>query len=345
MEKIQISKQHLLKALETVKPGLANKEIIEQSTSFAFLDGKVITYNDEISITHPVEGLKNLSCAVNADELYRFLSKVKGDDLILSTNTNEITLTSGRSKIGLILQQEIKLPIESIGGIGKWKDLPSDFLEAIAFTKMGCSGDYSIKGGILTCVHVNSKGILESSDDLRIIRWKLEQEMPVKTFLIPADSVENVVRIKPTKIAEGKGWIHFQSEEGSVISCRVLEKDSYVDISPYLDTEGILITFPKTTLDALDRAMVFSKREYLLDEEVEITIENRILRIESKSNKGWFREEINIRYNEEPISFLILPHLLRDILLKISTCTIGEDRLKFEGAHWVYVSALKEKVK
>ena len=63
---MQINRQNLQKALEIVKPGLSNKEIIEQTTSFAFIDGKVVTYNDEISICHPVEGL-TLEGAVKAD--------------------------------------------------------------------------------------------------------------------------------------------------------------------------------------------------------------------------------------------------------------------------------------
>jgi len=39
---MKINKKELKEALEIVKPGLANKEMIEQSTSFAFLKGKVI---------------------------------------------------------------------------------------------------------------------------------------------------------------------------------------------------------------------------------------------------------------------------------------------------------------
>ena len=54
---------------------LANRELIEQSTSFAFMKNLVVTYNDEISITHPVEGL-NLTGAIKADEFYKKGEKV-----------------------------------------------------------------------------------------------------------------------------------------------------------------------------------------------------------------------------------------------------------------------------
>jgi hypothetical protein len=56
---MKIQKTNLIQALEKVRPGLSAKEAILQSTSFAFLNGCVVTYNDEISLSHPVEGCDN----------------------------------------------------------------------------------------------------------------------------------------------------------------------------------------------------------------------------------------------------------------------------------------------
>ena len=69
-----MQKQELITALEKVKPGLASKDLIEQSTSFAFINGKVITYNDEISISHPVKDLK-IEGAVQAESYINFYQK------------------------------------------------------------------------------------------------------------------------------------------------------------------------------------------------------------------------------------------------------------------------------
>ena len=110
----------LLAALETVKPGLSNKEMIEQATSFAFLGDRIVTYNDEISISHPVQNL-NIEGAVQAEELYKLLSKLKKEDIEITTIDNELQIKCGRTKAGLTLQQEIKLPLEEITGKRKWK--------------------------------------------------------------------------------------------------------------------------------------------------------------------------------------------------------------------------------
>jgi len=191
-----MNKTNLQTALEIVKPGLAGKEMIEQSTSFAFMEGRVVTYNDEISISHPIEGLK-INGAVQAEELYELLSKLKKDEIEITTKGNEIILKSGRTKAGLTLQQEIKLPLEEIGELGKWKPLPEDFLKHIKFAMAACSRDMSRP--VLTCVHVSKDGIIEGSDSFRIARCQLKTEMPVKTFLLPASSAIQVIRVEPTK--------------------------------------------------------------------------------------------------------------------------------------------------
>jgi len=333
---MKINTNKLKNALEQVQPGLANKELIEQSTSFAFMDGQIITYNDEISISHPVKELETIKGAVKADELYRLLSKIKKEEVEILLEENEILIKSGRMKAGLKLQHEIKLPLEEIGKVGKWKDLPNDFVKALRFTMGVCSPDMSRP--ILTCVHVSKEGHVEASDSQRIARYELEN-VPI-TFLIPATSTAELVKLNPIKIAQGQGWVHFQTKDNTIISCRVYDEE-FVKVEQYLKMEGgIELTLPKSTDGVLEKARVFSKRDHLLDENVVITLQDKRMKIQAESESGRFEEEMNIRYDEEPISFTIIPYLLEDILSETNVCLLCEDRLKFEGENWQYVTAL-----
>jgi len=332
-----MKKQDLLTALETVKPGLAAKEMIEQSTSFAFMNGRVVTYNDEISLSHPVEDLE-IEGAIQADELYKLLNKLKEDEIEVEIKGGELLLKSGKTKAGLTLQQEITLPLEEIGETGKWKTLPEGFLNHIRFAMTCCSRDMSRP--VLTCVHVSKEGVIEGSDGFRITRCQLEKEMPIKTFLLPVSAAIQVVRLEPTKIATGDGWIHFQTTEGTVLSCRVFE-DDYPDTKKFMEVEGVEIVLPKTIEDILDRAAIFAKRDHFLDESVTLTIEDKKVLVESKSDAGWFKESVRMRYDDSPITFSITPYLLRDILKETSTCVLCEDRLKFEGAGWEHITTLR----
>jgi len=336
---MNINKTTLQKALEIVKPGLSNKEIIEQSTSFAFIKGRVVTYNDEISISHPVEGLE-IEGVIKADKLYPFLTKLKKDELELSIEGNEVVIKSGRSKASLALESEIKLPL--IDGMTslKWKPLPEEFLKLVSFVLPACSRDMSKP--VLTCVHISKEGVIEASDSFRIARSESGSTLPVNEFLLPATSAINMVKLKPTKIAEGKGWIHFKTEAGTVISCRTFE-DSFPDTKPYVEVEGVELTFPKTIIEIIDRAQVFAKQEFVLDESVTITIEKNKFKIKSEAEGGRYEETVNTTYDGDTIEFIISPYLLRGILTETLDCIASDTKLRFEGSNWVYITCLKNK--
>jgi len=337
---MQIKKSELQAALEIVKPGLANKEIIEQTCSFAFLNDKVITYNDEISISHPVKGLE-IQGAIQAQELYALLSKIKKEEIELEIKDNEILLKSGRAKAGIRIQSEIKLPLHEIGKIQEWKPLPEAFSRACRFVSSACGRDMSRP--VLTCVHVNKEGFVEASDNCRISRFSLEESMPVDTFLIPATSILEVIKLPITKIAEGEGWIHFKTEEKTIVSCRVFS-DKFPDTSSALKVEGEKIIFPTTLKDMLDKAMVFSKRDHSLDENVTILLNNKKITVKSQSDTGWFEEveKLEEAINGELI-FNITPYLLRDILNQQHICILSNRMMRFEGESWEYVTTLREK--
>ena len=334
---MEINKKELEEALEVVKPGLANKEIVEQATSFAFVKGKVVTYNDEISISHPVKGLE-ITGAVEADTLYKLLSKAKSDTLSLSLKDNQILLSQGKMQAGFTLQADIKLPInEEVADIGKWKELPKRFSEFLELTIPSASKDMSRP--VLTCVHVSEEGFMEASDSFCVTRCRFEEELQVNTFLIPAQSAIQIIRVSPDMVAEGKGWIHFKNQADTVISCRVFE-DKFPDASHLLQVEGHEVTLPETIAEALDRASIVAKRDHPLEEMVTVEIKDKTLTISSSAKESWFQEELRVNFREH-IKFVITPYLLKKILARTKDCIVGDSKLKFEGDGWVYIAALR----
>lgn len=335
-----INKQKLQEALEIVKPGLSNKDSIEQTTSFAFTKGNVVTYNDEISISHPLDGVE-FEGAIIADKLYALINKIKREEIEIELQENEIIITSGRSKAGLTIASEIKLPVQEVEAKGKWKPLPKNFNKFLKLAMGSCGKDASRP--ILSCVHITKEGIIEASDGYRVTQCTLEEGMPIKDFLLPANSANNVSKLNPTKISEGKGWVHFQTEGGTVISCRIFEA-KYPNINSILTMdETTRLTLPKTIQEVLDRANVFAHRDSLLEESVNVVVENNRFKISSEgdSGEGWFEEEVNLKYDGEKISFSITPYLLKGILNETQECNLGTKKLKFNGEGWVYLTMLR----
>ena len=333
---MEIKVSEFKKALEIVKPGLASTTTtIEQVTSFAFTKKNVITYNDEICIYHPLADLK-LQGAIEAELLYKFLLKIKSEQISLEINESNVTMKSGRIKAEFNLDPTIKLPLddEKLTDKGKWKELPKNFIEAITMAK-ACTSKDMIKVK-LTCVHINKKGIVESSDGYRIFRYKLGEKLPINSVLIPASSITSVIRINPTKVADGNGWIHFKNEEGTVISCRILNEE-FVPVSEHLKDgkNGVDVEFPKELVATLDTAEIFAEN-YL----VKITITKKKLIVTSQSQMASFKEELDLPTKVEPFAFQITPYLLKDILKQISSCTIYSNRLIFKNERWVYMTEL-----
>lgn len=337
---MEINKEQLREALAIVKPGLANKEIIEQTTSFAFTKENVVTYNDEICISHPIPGL-TIDGAILAEELYNFLAKVKTDVITIEKTDNEIKMKAGRSRTGFALSPEILLPLdEEISQYSKWKDLPDRFLESLKFTIPCASTDMSHPR--LTCIHLNGT-IVEASDNFRVLRWVLAAELPFETTLIPATSMKEVLKLKPNKVSQGDGWLHFKNENETVISCRVYD-DKYADTDGLMNAtyKGITFEFPEEAIEMLERAEVFTKSKITNEEAVDVIYKNGSIQFESANETAWFKERIKVpNAPETEFSFSITPYLLKDILKNNNVCTITQNVLLFTSYEWSYLSSLR----
>ena len=79
-----MKRKELLKALLSVKPGVANKDIIESMTYFYFNGTHVISYNDIVSIQHPLK--TDFKTFVKADDFFKVISKVKSEELAFKMN-------------------------------------------------------------------------------------------------------------------------------------------------------------------------------------------------------------------------------------------------------------------
>jgi len=334
---MKISKKNLQEALNIVKPGLSSKEVVEQSTSFAFMGDRVITYNDEVSISHPIEGLE-LEGAIHAEELYKMLGKLKKDEIDLSLTEEEIIIKSGKTKAGLRLQSEIRLPLEEIGETGKWKKITGDFLTALNFVKGACSSDMSKP--VLTCVNLKKDGTVQSSDGFRIAVFNLEKIAIADELLIPASSINKIVDIKPTQIAEGEGWVHFKNETGTILSCRIFE-DRFPDTSRFLDIKGDELNFPEHISDILDTASIFSTGAGN-DEKISIELSSGKIVMKGENEYGWLEEKAKVDYEGEDISFNITPYLFRDILKQTTSGILSSTSIKFTGENWEYLALLRK---
>lgn len=322
-------------ALKIVKPAVAKTELIEQTNSFVFDNGFVIGYNDEICISHPLDGL-DVTGAVSADTLYNYVIKLKRPEMELKTSNKELLIKCGKSNAGLALQPEIVIPVDQITPAKDWSPLPNEFNNYLKMASGAAARDMSLPK--LTCVNIGERTIT-GSDNFRILQCEYPEPFPFKGFLIPATSAKIASSLDVQSISVTREWVHMTNDDGTVISCRTYAEE-YGDVSEFMKIEGPQFTFPKTMNEVLNRAVVFARGDLAQDEEVRIRVGDNRIRVTSKNNTGWFREEINHQTENEPFTFTIIPYLLQDILKRTQTCTVSENGLLFKGDGWQYVSAL-----
>lgn len=329
-----MDKLKLLTALEAVKPGLDKTEGVDQSNSFTFKDGKVITYNDEISISYPLEGL-NFEGVIRSDEFYQYLKRVKKNEVEFSIIGNELEIKSGRSKAAIPLYTEFKLPLDEINGERDWMDLPDNFREALKMA-MGAT-DKSSSDPLFSSLHITDEGYVEGTNSYKFMRYKLE-ELPVSTFLIPVSTVNELLKFDVTQVAQEEGWIFFLTSDGAQIACRTFI-DKYHNPDSILFDEGEKIQFPKDINDILGKAEIFSTYQGV-EGTVDVLLKKNKMIFSAQSEAGRFSEVANMEWDKEPVKFSIIPSLFKFILSNNTEGLLKDKLIKFHGDNWVYVGLL-----
>ena len=332
---MRINREELLNQLESVLPGLSTREIIEQSSCFVFKDKTVMTYNDEVACTQ--DSCLDIEGAVVAMPFVSILRKLKEKELeiTLSDKQEELLIRGKRKKIGIRMEADILLPVDSIKQPKKWKKLPNDFANAVSIVQ-NCAGKDETKFA-LTCIHLYPKW-LEACDGYQAARYKMKIDIE-KSILIRKDSIKNIVPMDMTKFGETKDWIHFKNSSGLVLSCRRWIEE-FPKLSKLLKVKGTPTKFPKGLIDAVEKAEIFSVENV---ENNQITIELKLnrLRITGRGTSGYYQETKNIKYRGQSISFRVASKLFADLVQHYSSCEITSDRLKVVTGKYSYVTVLQ----
>ena len=335
-----VNRKELLSILDKVSPGLSSTEILEQSSSFVFKDGLVMTFNDEISVSHPVP--YDWTGAVVAKELIALLKKYKDDELDVTLSGEEFLIKTKRGEAGIRLDAEIQLPIDDIAAPKQWKPLPKNFHDAIDFTLFTTGKDLSRP--VLSCIHLIDR-YAESSDNYRLTSYDMGEDAAKafpKSVLLPVDSARQLLNYTLDRYSVAEGWLHFRAKDKVVYSCRSMEGD-FPSLSDFLDVKGTKFEIPDDLADTLDRAGIFSLMEAANFPSVDITLAPGWLHVESKNETGWVKEKIRLKYKGDEVTFTVNPAFLQEVLGRMKKAIVGEKMIKFEGDNFQHVAILSVK--
>lgn len=329
---MRINREEILRKLEQVRPGLAVREVIEQSAAFVFREGHVFTFNDEVFARVALPS--DLTGAVHAAPLLTLLSKLADEEVELAVSGGELLVNGKRGRSGIKMEAEVLLPIESVEIPTEWAELNPEFVDAVEIVQTCASGNDTNFN--LTCIHIHPDW-LEACDNYQITRYPLKTGVS-EPILVRKEAIKHIIGLGMNEIAFGASWIHFRSPVGLSLSCRRWT-EKYPDYTPILNVTGTKTVLPGGLGEEVAKAEIFSA-DNARDNQVLVQLKEDRLRLKGEGAHGWYESRAKIAYRGPEISFLIAPKLLTEITGRTNECEIAPGRLKIDAGRFFYLACL-----
>ena len=338
---MQIKREAFLKVLESVTAGLAQREIIEQSSCFVFSDGRVSTFNDAVSVSS--ESPLDITGAVPSKPLLDLLSRLGEDELKIEVVEAGIQIKGKGRRATIKMEADISVFIDNVvKPPDEWTELNAEFADAVGIVQTCASKDDS--SFLMTCIHITPDR-LEACDFHQLAVYPMETG--IDECLIRRSALVSMVGMKMTEVSVTDSWIHFRNPDGLTMSCRRWV-DDYSDVVGQLDSvEEFPMTLPAGLGEAVSNAEVFSA-DGIDNHNVLITLEKGKIRIRGEGALGWYEERKVLKYDGRPLTFLISPKMLAEITTRTNECVIvpkDDDndlpgKLKVDAGKFVYIACL-----
>jgi hypothetical protein len=334
-----MEKNELLRILKAVKPGLASKGIIEQFTHFIFSGEAVMTYNDEVCISHPLK--TNFQCSVVAEDLYKTLSETKKNEAVkLEMENGHLIIKTGKrmSKLSTEVEKDAEKMIDmlELDKIGEWQSLPDEFLKALFLCMFSASKDMT--KGKATCVCISNEFVL-STDDVRISLYTLPKSTEFFT-LIPARSVQDLVNYDIVEVNLQKNWIHFRTKDKVMFSARIMEDVFPVEEAfDFLNVEGEQFSLPEGLKDLVNSVTFMAEGQIDTEKRVELIIKKDTILCKAQKSVGEIEDSVDFESNRE-FHFFINPFFLSQVLEKATTMTTTENVAYFHSDNFEHLISL-----
>lgn len=331
-----IHRKSLIAHLEFLKFGISSREIQEQSACVIFKDGHLWTYNDTIACRVPFEA--DFDGAVQFNPFLSILRKLR-DELLkteLSESGTELILRgkSGR-QVGLVLEREVLLPVDKVEEPGEWKPLHPEFAKAVGLVWFCASKDFSYYR--LACVNVTPE-YLEACNNYECARYHVKPGLSNK-HRIRHDAIKDIARLDMTEFSETDTWLHFRNAKGHVYSCR-WDVGEYPNLDKLLNVQGTPLELPRGLSVLCEEVKTFSK-DNAENTEIMVELWPDKLRIRGVGAHGWYENAVALKYEGEPVDFMISPDLLGKIASRYRGGIIAPERLKIEDGPFTYITALE----
>lgn len=341
---MKVNREELIHSLDSLKPGVAKREIIEQGDCIIFdaKDGSLYSFNEEIACY--LKYSTGITGAVNAELLLKLLSKLPDEEVDLSQDEEGYLVIKCKKSISnLKCEPQIRLPIDALETPDEtsWVQLPDNYVLAVSIVE-GCvsKSDTDFQ---LSSIHITPH-YMESANENQVCRYDIE--LPIeKSFLVRHGALQAAVGKGVVEFAVTPQWLHFRNKHNLHISCRRYEED-YIDSVDHIITKersGTEVVLPSGLKEAISAASLFSKDNIKGVDYIEIKFSNskQKVYITGEGINGFHRNSHSIEYSGTDMQFSINPQLFLTLILQYKTCELCSDCLKFANDQYIYITSVE----
>jgi hypothetical protein len=333
---IRINRADFVRQLELVSPGLSNAEDVQQSSCFVFRNGMVLTYNDEVACRTKSLLPPEITGAVKAAPLMKLLQKLTEEEIDIEQRDAGIRILGRDAReIEMVSQGEITLGIGAVERPTTWRPIPPDFCEAVGIIHE-CAARQKDVNFVLTCVCI-APGWIEACDNLQMARYKTKTGT-AQPFLVKCNAIKHIASMGMGHISETAAWVHFKNPAGVILSCRRYV-EAYPDLAGQFTFTGTPATLPRGLVEAADKAGVFAE-ENQDNNRVRIQLRPGRLRVSATGVSGRYAEPKRLKYDGPPLSFMISPKILMEIVKRHLECEVDSTRLRVLAGPLTYCAFL-----
>lgn len=317
-------------------PAIDNNNIIDETNCVNFTGTHIFATNGKIYISIPFETEFKVSVMFNV--LFKFLNKIKKDEIDFISNDENLIIKAGKHK--LTLQKYNLNENKYINQKFNFNDLPNDFIDAIKTTMSCCSLDDQLR--LFTkCLHINKNFIL-TTDGKRMCKYTLDKEINDELY-IDISTIKSLLCINNiNKYCITNTNIIFTNDENLLFICNTIDTTfpDFEEVFKLNNKKELLFPDDITQLIELctilknkniDDNIFFTNLQFSVGKLI-ISCINESAKLETIIKNDCFTENI---------SFNINPFLLLDILKKsYNKIYYDDNKIIFENDKYKYVIAL-----
>lgn len=340
---LEVQRKDAIKKLENAMVGVTPNAILEQSNTFVFKDGDLITFNGEIFTRQDSPFGTEIEGSIIANDFLKILQRLPDEVIKVEVANGEIRLRGKNKRAGLRMMSEILLPYGDIVAPEKWKKIPEGLWSALIQASHVCGKDETMPK--TTHVHITPDAV-EATDSFRVFRATLTTKIK-KEMMVHANGLLNASQYKPTKMGATKdSWFHLKTEDGMCVALLCCASDYYDKemLDELFDVVGETVSLPSNLGDILERASVMDSPTQSLgawDSQISLTLTENLLKVKARKEEGWYSETKKVKYKGPDMTFSIHPTFLKELVARTRKVIISDRQIKVEVDNIIFTAALE----